>query len=45
MIVKLINVDTENIFMVARWEGVVGMGIKGEGIKKYKWLLQNSHGV
>ena len=39
MIDKLINVDTENIFMVARWEGVVGMGIKGEEIKKYKLIV------
>ena len=32
-------IDTENISMDARWEGVAGMGIKGEGIKKYKWVI------
>ena len=28
--------DTESILMVARWEGLVGVWVKGEGIKKYK---------
>lgn len=36
-------VDTENILMVARWEGPWETGKKDEGIKKYK-LLQSSHG-
>ena len=26
-------IDTENILMVARWEGVLGMGKKGKGVK------------
>ena len=28
--------DTENTLMVARWEGVAGLGDKGEGIKEYR---------
>ena len=30
------DIDTENIVTVATWEGVGGMGKKGEEIKKYK---------
>ena len=32
-------IDSENILTVARWEGVEGMGEKGEGIKKYKLVV------
>lgn len=28
--------NTENILMVAGWEGGLRMGAKGEGIKKYR---------
>ena len=34
---RLIN--TENILMVARWEGVAGMGEKGKGAEKYKLVV------
>ena len=37
-------IDTENVLIVARWEGVWGMGEKVERIKKYNWWLQNSNG-
>ena len=38
-------IATENVLMVSKWEGRVrGLGEKGEWIKQYKWLLQNSHG-
>ena len=30
--------DKENRLMVARWEGVRGLGEKGEEIKKFKFL-------
>lgn len=29
-------IDTENMLVVAGWEGSWGMGEKGEGIQKYK---------
>ena len=29
----------ENILLVARWEAGWGMGEKGEGIKKYKFVV------
>ena len=32
-------IDTENILIVARWEGSGGMGEKGEGIKKYTLVI------
>ena len=32
-------IDTENIFIVARWKGVGRMGEKGEGINKYKLVV------
>ena len=32
-------IDTENILVVARLEGVGVMGEKGEGIKKYKLVI------
>ena len=32
-------IETENIFMVARGEGVGGMGEEGEGVKKYKLVV------
>lgn len=32
-------VDTENILMVARWEGRWEMGKKGEGIKMYQLFV------
>ena len=31
--------DKENILTVARWEGVGGMDEKGEGIKKFKFVV------
>ena len=31
--------DMENVLMVAIWEGVGGMGMKGEGIKKNKLVV------
>ena len=31
--------DTENILMVARWEGSKGVGEKREGIKIYKLIV------
>ena len=31
--------DTENILTVAKWEGVGGMGEKGEGMKKHKLVV------
>ena len=41
-------IDTENKLMVARREGVGGMGEKGAGIKKYKLVVagwSQEHGV
>ena len=32
-------IDIENRQMVARWEGGWGMGEKGEGIDKYRWVV------
>ena len=31
--------DTENILMVSRCEGVWGNGLKGKRIKKYKYVV------
>ena len=31
--------DTESILMVARWEGVWGLGENSEGIKKYTLIF------
>ena len=35
--------DTKNRLMVAKGVESWELGEKGEGIKKYKWHLQNSH--
>ena len=32
-------IDTENILMVARWEEIRGVGGKGGGFKKHKWVV------
>ena len=39
-----IDTETEDRLVAARGEGGWGTGWEGEGIKKYKWLLKNSHG-
>ena len=31
--------DMESVLMVARWEGGVGNGWRGEGIKKSKYVF------
>ena len=36
-------IDTENVLMVVRWEGFRKRIQKGEGIKKYKLVVKNSH--
>lgn len=35
---------TGNKMMIARWQGVGGLGEKGEGIKKYKLVTKQSQG-
>ena len=37
-------IDTEDKLIVARWEGIWGLGEKGEGIKEYKLAITNSPG-
>ena len=32
-------IDAKNRLRVARWEGVVGLGIKGEGIEKDRLVV------
>ena len=32
-------IDTENVLMVVRWEKSWGMHEKGEGTKKYKFIV------
>ena len=32
-------IDTENGLMAARWDGVGGLGVKGEGIEKYRLVI------
>ena len=32
-------IDTENGLMAARWDGVGGLGVKGEGIEKYRLVV------
>ena len=27
------------VLVAARWEGVGGLGVRGEGIEKYKWAV------
>ena len=36
-------VHTENILMVARWEGVRGRVKTVRGLRSTNWLLQNGH--
>ena len=32
-------IDTEDGLMAARWDGVGGLGVKGEGIEKYRLVV------
>ena len=36
---SITEIDTENIFTVARWERVEEIGEKGEGINNYKLVV------
>lgn len=32
--------NTEDKLMVARGRGIPGLDVKGEGLKKYKWVVK-----